>query len=129
LELEKAGAKVRLLAARLGAVGSNHGKSALEADGTFETMPSVLFDGVVVPDGERAAEEMIRLGQVNEFLKDQYRHCKPILVLGAGRTVMERAGIVQRTDEDWALARDLRSFVQALARHRNWERQTDPPRV
>ena len=63
---------------------------------TLETMPSVLFDAVVVPDGEEAAKRLAALGQALEFLKDQYRHCKPILMLGAGRKVVEARGVPRR---------------------------------
>ena len=50
-------------------------------------MPSVLFDAAVVPDGAGAADRLSALGHAREFLKDQYRHCKPILMLGAGERV------------------------------------------
>jgi catalase len=125
--LGNAGAVVRLLGARLGAVEAKRG--GLEADATLETMPSVLFDAVIVPDGEGAAEALSNLGQAIEFLKDQYRHCKPILILGAGETVAAEAGIPLNDPEDWAIVRDLPSFVEALGQHRNWDRAIDPPVV
>jgi catalase len=125
--LTSEGAVVRLVAARLGAVAAADGES-LEPDATLETMPSVLFDAVVVPDGEGAAEAFALLGQAAEFVKDQYRHCKPILMLGAGRNVVEGAGVLIG-QEDWAMNEDIEAFIQALGRHRNWERSLDPPRV
>jgi catalase len=125
--LADAGAVVRLLAARLGTVEAAGG--ALEADATLETMPSVLFDAVIVPDGESAARELKSLGQAIEFLKDQYRHCKPILILGAGETVAAEAGIPLDDSEDWAIARELPAFVAAVEKHRNWDRAVDPPPV
>ena len=39
------------------------------------------------------ADELSSLGHALEFLKDQYRHCKPILMLGAGERVAEAAGV------------------------------------
>jgi catalase len=128
--LSKAGAVVRVLAARLGAVEAENGHGALQADATLETMPSVLFDAVVVPDGQRAAEALAVLGQAGEFIKDQYRHCKPILMLGTGQTVVEGAGVFTNGDQDWAMVRDdLKAFIRAVGRHRNWDRQVDPPQV
>ena len=32
-------------------------------------------------------------GHAMEFLKDQYRHCKPILVMGAAASLLDKAGI------------------------------------
>ncbi|MDP9120436.1 MAG: catalase, partial [Acidobacteriota bacterium] len=107
--LGDAGAVVRLLGARLGSIEAKGG--GLEADGTLETMPSVLFDAVVVPDGKSAAKALSHLGQALEFLKDQYRHCKPILVLGAGEAVASEAGIPLDDPEDWAIVRELPAFV------------------
>jgi catalase len=127
--LVKAGAVVRLVAARLGVVEpDDEDAEGLEPDATLETMPSVLFDAVVVPDGEKAAKTLSLLGQALEFVKDQYRHCKPILMLGTGQNVVEGAGVLAGKD-DWALVRDLPAFLKALGRHRNWDRATDPPLV
>jgi catalase len=83
---------------------------------------------VVVPNGQDAARELDSLGQALEFLKDQYRHAKPILMLGAGAKVAEKAGVLAGRD-DWAIVRDVRSFIKAVGRHRNWDRAQDPPRV
>jgi catalase len=126
--LSKADAVVRVLGARLGGVETVNGET-LDPDATFETMPSVLFDAVVVPDGPGAADQLSTLGHAREFLKDQYRHCKPILMLGAGQRAVEAAGVPTGDGSDWALVRDLPAFVQAIGRHRNWDRATDPPGV
>jgi catalase len=125
--LTKAGAVVRLIAARLGIVAAADG-DGMEPDGTFETLPSVLFDAVVLPDGRDAAEQLSLLGQALEFVKDQYRHGKAILALGAGQDVVEGAGVL-RDPTDWALVEDVPAFMKAVGRHRNWDRQVDPPRV
>ena len=126
--LSKEGAVVRMLAARLGRVDAAHGEP-LEPDATFETMPSVLFDGVIVPDGEGGAKQLTALGHAREFLKDQFRHGKPILMLGTGERVLAEAGVPTQNDSDWGLVRDIAPFIEAMRKHRNWERATDPPRV
>ncbi|QJR09851.1 Catalase HPII [Usitatibacter rugosus] len=125
--LQKEGVVVHTLAARLGDVAGKGG--TITPDGTLETMPSVLHDGVVVPDGEEGADELGSLGQALEFLKDQYRHAKPILMLGAGRAVLEEAGIPVDDDTDWAIASQAASFIDALRKHRHWDRQIDPPPI
>ncbi len=139
MEIHKAltdkGAVPRIVAARLGAVKSASGGS-LEVDATFETMPSVLFDAVVIADGAEAARALAALGHAQEFVKDQFRHCKAILALGAGRALLEKAGI-PLDGKDAALivttpakgAQGLKAFLAALAAHRNWDRGLDPPPV
>jgi len=116
---------VRRVAVDLNAVETSTG-DLLEPDSTFETMPSVLFDAVVVPDG---TEGLRALGQPLEFLRDQYRHCKPILYLGSGSELVAEAGIPTNDQSDWALVQEIGAFIKALGQHRNWERATDPPSV
>jgi catalase len=126
--LSRAGAVVRVLGPRLGPLDTVNG-SGLTPDATLETMPSVLFDAVVIPDGAAGADQLSRLGQAREFLKDQYRHCKPILMLGTGDRVVEAAGVPTRDAADWAIVRDVTAFIAAMGKHRNWDRATDPPGV
>lgn len=103
-------------------------------------MPSVLFDAAAIPDGQVASKILANIGQAVEFLKDQYRHAKPILALGTGNDLLGGAGLpatlasgepdpgllVQR---DGTAAKALPQFVKAIARHRHHEREMDPPKV
>ena len=133
--LTEAGAVPRIVAARLGPVESAT-SDALDPDATLETMPSCLFDAVVVPDGEGSAASLSSLGHAVEFVKDQYRHCKPILALGAGRALLEKADLPLDRDDAALLvsapgkdAPATKAFLAALAKHRNWDRAMDPPPV
>ncbi len=130
------GAVPRFVGVRLGPVASSAGDE-IDVEATIETMPAVLFDAVVIPDGE-AADILAANGQALEFVKDQYRHCKTILALGNGRRVLEQAGIPMELPdggEDPGLLMGggkmnvEKAFIAAIARHRHWERATDPPRV
>jgi catalase len=106
----------------------------------MEAAPPVLWDAMVVPDGEAAAQALSQAGHAIEFLKDQYRHCKTILVLGEAGALLGEASIPSATpagDADPGLlqfsGRDLeaaiRAFIDALAKHRHWVRESDPPAV
>jgi catalase len=137
--LAKLGAVVRYVGARLGTVTTSEG-GALDVDVTLETTPSVLYDAVVIPAGEAAAKALGNIGQAAEFLKDQYRHCKPMLVLAEGAELLENAGIPKtlpsgKSDpgllvEAGGLRKDtVARFAQAIAKHRHFERAMDPPEV
>lgn len=89
----------------------------------------MLFDAVVVPDGDGAADQLTALGHAREFVRDQFRHGKAILLLGAGERVLTDAGVPTADGSDWALGRDVAAFMDAMAKHRNWDRPSDPPRV
>ncbi|MEX0796002.1 MAG: catalase [Acidimicrobiia bacterium] len=119
------GAVPRLVAERLAEVGADG--DDIMPDATFETMPSVLFDAVVIPDG--GSDKLALLGHPVEFIRDQYRHCKPILDLGSAESLLDAAGIPSDHEGDWAMTADVDDFIDALSRHRNWERAIDPPAV
>jgi catalase len=137
--LTEAGAVVRLLGRRLGAVRSAEG-NPFEVDGTLENSPPVLFDALVLPDGIDAVERLVKDGHTLEFLKDQYRHGKTILVLGAASKLLKKAGIFEvlpsgEPDPGLLVAEPsgyepaTQRFVEAIARHRHPERDTDPPLI
>ena len=136
--LLEAGAVPRLVGPRIGPFVTAEGET-LQADASLENEPGPLFDALVLPDGERAVKKLAVDGRVGEFVKEQYRHCKPILVLGVSSSLLEGAGastrlpdgsedpgIVQGEDDvDEAIA----AFIDALTQHRHWVRETDPPMV
>jgi catalase len=138
-QLTAAGAVPRFVGSRLGRAESLTGEP-IEVDVTMEAMPAVLFDAVVLPDGADGVQRLALDARTFEFLKDQYRHCKPMLVLGAASDLLEKAGIPTslpsgEADPGLVLAGADNSgsiadaFMTALARHRHFERETDPPLV
>jgi catalase len=138
-ELGRLGAVARLVGVRLGSVKTEEGKT-IEVDVTLETTPAVLYDGLIVPGGREAAEVLGKVGHVDEFIKDQYRHCKTIAAIGAGGDLLENAGVAAQlpTGEpdpgvlvfaDKEVSNALQSFVNALAQHRHFARSMDPPPV
>jgi len=126
------GAVPRFVGVKLGQVESSTGE-ALDIEISMEAAPSAVWDALVIPGGDGAAAELSKSGHALEFLKDQYRHCKPILLMGAAVSLLAVAGIPD--EEDPGLLRagddetDISPFIDALAKHRHFERETDPPRV
>jgi catalase len=133
------GAVPRLVGLRIGPVRAAKGEM-LEAEASMEGEPGCLFDGLVLPDGDGSASALAAAGQTMEFIKDQYRHCKTILVFGAARLLIEQADIplalpggsadpglllANGSDTEAGLSR----FIDALALHRHWQRETDPPLI
>jgi catalase len=137
--LLEAGAVPRVVGARLGQVRSKDGE-AIDVEVTLETGPAVLYDAVAVPGGRDAIQALGNVGHAAEFIKDQYRHCKTILALREGCTLVENAGVPAKLDsgdDDPGLllisdgdAKDaLPKFIEAIAKHRHFEREMDPPAV
>src|SRR5690606_26610798 len=87
----EAGAVPRFVGLRLGKVETSDGP--VHAEISVEAGPSVLYDAVVLPDGDAAVDALLADAQVLDFVKEQYRHCKTVLALGAGVSILEEAGI------------------------------------
>jgi catalase len=129
------GAAPRFVGVRLGRVMPEVG-DAIHVEVSLETAPSATWDAVVVPANDAA---LGGYGQVLEFLKDQYRHCKPMLFLGAPSASMQAcqlpatlpdgnvdAGLVSASS---GTVDAIAAFITALGAHRFYARETDPPRV
>lgn len=137
--LTKAGAVTRLVGARLGSV-TDSGGTRFEVDATLENSPAVLFDALVLPDGEKAVSSLVNDGHALEFLRDQYRHCKTIWVLGESSKLLQKAGIVEvlpsgESDPGLLLTPSARAgaainaFIAAIGKHRHPQRDSDPPLI
>ena len=85
--LTSEGAVPRFVSTTLGSVQPAAG-DAIEVDVSLEAAPAVLYDALVLPDGDEAISALRADGRTLEFIKDQYRHCKPILALGAGEQLL-----------------------------------------
>ena len=127
--LMKAGAVPRFLGARLGQVQPSSG-APLHVEASLEIAPSVLWDAVVIPGNDGALAEF---GQAVEFVKDQYRHCKTILALGQDSALLAAARLPLTLpdggQDPGLLVGEASGFLSALAKHRHFERECDPPRV
>ena len=133
------GAVPRFIGVRLGTVTGVDGIE-IEVVLTFETAPSVLFDAVALPGGKAAVDALRMVGPALDFIKDQYRHTKPILALAEGVDLAESAGAssAQPSGErdpgivigkDGKAGKALLEFFGAIAKHRHHEREQDPPPV
>ena len=90
--LQAQGATVAVLASRLGHVSGSNG-AALAVDYTLKTMPSVLWDAVFVPGGPKSVKTLAGSGDALLFVREQYKHAKPIGAFGDGLALLESAGI------------------------------------
>jgi catalase len=131
------GAVPRFVSVTLGSAQPRTG-DAIEIDVSLEAAPAVLYDALVLPDGTEEIDALRADGHTLEFIKDQYRHCKPILAFGASKQLLEACGIAPRLpngqpDPGLLISSDAKTaaddFVAAIAKHRHFDRETDPPRV
>jgi len=129
MALMKAGAKAMTVAPHLGVL-TGAGGETVNADFSFSTGASVLFDAVYVPDGQASVAALQAGPEAVDFLREAYQHCKTIAAHGVGVQLLENAGlgesmadvglIASRDGDARTLAED---FIVGIARHRHWERE------
>lgn len=133
------GAVPRLVGVQLGKIATDD-KNAVDIEISIEAGPSVLYDAVIIPDGKAHINDLLRDARTLDFVRDQYRHCKPILVLGSGVELVEKSAIPMTLPDgsvdlglimaDSAELEDaLARFKISVAGHRNFAREMDPPKV
>ena len=157
--LVKAGAVPRFIGVRLGMIGpgKNNGEGQgkkkgqgkpIHCETTFETAPAVLWDAVVLPDGLRPDVNR----QIVDFIKEQYRHCKPIMAIGSAWSLLASIGIKQtlpggKNDAGLIIypaeekegknshmvtpqtENYINQFIESLSMHRHFNRETNPPLI
>lgn len=137
--LAAAGAVACIVAPRLGPVKTADGRS-VEATGTLENSPPVLFDALVLPDGGDGVTLLAGYGQTREFVTNHYRHGKTILALGASKALLDKADVAATLPSGEpdpgillvniaALGDSTAAFLAAVGKHRHPLRETDPPRI
>jgi catalase len=139
--LVAAGGVARLVGPRIGPMPTAGG-AVLDADASLENEPGFLFDALVLPDGEAAVAALAQDGHTMEFIKDQFRHCKTILALGASQSLLVQAGLPASPEKGQAqggtglltaraedAAQAAADFIAAMGLHRHFGREADPPLV
>lgn len=146
--LTAAGARPKIVAPRLGVLKGVTG-AEVPIDFSFLTAGSVLFDAVYIPGGDVSVETLKGDAKALVFVKEAYLHCKAIAATDAGTKLLLASHPVQdktaqthaeglQSDERVLLGVDegiiterggragdiAAKFIQAIARHRHWERET-----
>jgi catalase len=137
-ELKKGGALAEIVGTALGPVSQG-----LEATRSFLNTSSVLWDAVYVPGGAQSIQALRAGGEAVPFIKEAFRHAKPIGATGEGVDLVEAAiaedigpaAPANSTLPGVVLARGGQiapfsaAFANAIGQHRFWERSSlVPPR-
>jgi catalase len=132
--LVAAGATLKVIAPQLGEMRSSAGK-ALMVDHSLPTVGSVLFDAVYVPGGAKSVDALCNNAHALLFVKEAYKHGKPIAATDDGAMLIEKAarsngnqgaafqgpGVITASGK-MANGDFVESFLAAIAKHRVTER-------
>ncbi|MFN3712763.1 MAG: catalase [Alcanivoracaceae bacterium] len=127
-----AGAVVHFVGPRVGVfVGESDDR--VEANKSMENSPGFLFDALVVPDGRRSVDALARNGHTMGFVADMFNHGKAILALGAGKEILDMAGIGAEHAQSAGIVvagsdkadEVSNTFIKAIAAHRHPSRTAE----
>ena len=135
--LENAGATCKVVGPRLGTVASAS-KRQIDVDATYATMPSIMFDAVLVPAGKDGASAMTQNGEALHFVLEAFKHCKALCAVGEGVQLLSSVGVsadgaapagivveatpVTNLGDNTAAVEIAQRFIAAIAKHRHWDR-------
>jgi catalase len=112
---------------------------AIEGQETFLTTDSVLYDAIYVPGGAQSIEALKMNGDALHFIREAFRHCKPIAASGEGIDLLieanlkgielnqangkmtDQLGVVVSRDAS-AMEAFSKAFIEAIKEHRHWMR-------
>ena len=125
--LHEEGIHPQIIAPHMGSITTEEGEE-LFVDGTLSGTPSVLFDSVIVPEGEQSLTTLLKDGDAKYHLRQAYRHLKAIGLPGNAKAMLEAASLPQDMDDAGLLMpKDTKSlmlpFITAMKQHRVWSRE------
>lgn len=119
------GVHVQMLAPHMGEVATREG-GRIKVDGTLEGNPSLLFDAVLVPDGD-SVELLKQDGDAKYHLCQAYKHLKAIAAFGGAGKLCEAAGLPRDKDDAGLVMGEAETaigeFIEAMRAHRVWDRE------
>jgi catalase len=129
--LEKAGAKVKVIASSLGTLSDGNSRT-IAVDHTIAAMPSVTFDAVFIPGSKHSIAMLMASDEALQFVTEAYKHGKAIATTEEGEEFLLKIGIntdkasipagiiiANETELPFSFAQD---FIAAIASHRHWDR-------
>ncbi|WP_231374867.1 MULTISPECIES: catalase [unclassified Polaromonas] len=137
MDLIEAGGICKFISIELGSVSTTTGKR-IAIDHTFFTMPSIMFDAVLIPGGQESTTGLCSFGGAIHFVLEAYKHGKTICALNEGSQLLTTLGFstdktidsitiptpgVILADTRKALDGQISEFFQTeIAFHRHWNR-------
>lgn len=118
--LEAHSARPMLLGPTSAPVKAADGKQ-MPVDASMEGMPSIMFDGIVVPAGKASTDALAASGLAKHFLLEGYKHLKAMVLtkeLVGSLGLKEDKGLLQGDNQ-----KTVDAFVKAVEGHRVWERE------
>ncbi len=120
--IESEGASVALIADRVGGVADSAGEKK-PADMALPAAPSVLFDAVAVISGPEGDADLANNPDAESYLRDAYRHLKPIILVGAP-SLAAQCGVGDQPGIHWLDSpKKIKAAIEEAKKGKVWERE------
>ncbi|MGN1400682.1 MAG: catalase [Bacillus sp. (in: firmicutes)] len=125
------GIHVEIISSRKGMIKSSDGRD-IEADQTFLTVDSVLYDAVYVPGGQSNADALSASKDAKYFIMEAYGHYKTIGATAEAKKVLTAAIMIPNLDQEagvlvkqgnQTIQNFADGFMLEVAKHRHWNRR------
>jgi len=128
-KLEKENAMVKLIAPHGGTVRCDS-EMEHKIDAAIATTESVLFDAVYIPGGRESIKTLSEHGKYIKFINETLKYCKAIAVDNEGEDLLNET-YATKLEDDKAILINTKpeKFVEAIAKHRNWERMEHTDKI
>ncbi len=121
--LKAAGAAAEVVGVHLGMLTAVGG-DPIAAPKSVLTADSVMYDALYVPRGAGSAQALVASADAMHFVREAFKHYKPICAGGEGADVLAKAAITA-ADPGVVVIDDggADAFLAAIGKHRFWDRQ------
>ena len=121
-EIEKNKGKLKLIAPHGGTITCDENMEH-KVDAAISTTESVLFDAIYIPGGKKSIKTLMQHGKYIKFVNEALKHCKAIAVDNEGENLLDQTyGKDFKKDDAVLINEKSAKFVEAIAKHRNWNR-------
>jgi catalase len=122
--LEAQGATTKIISLKLGTIKGAKGKE-IAVDESFLIATSVVYDAVYVPGGAKSITALKGEPDAIHFINEAFRHCKAIAADKEGADLIEATDIPSKdgTIPGLIINGKPKTFIDAIAQHRFWERE------
>ena len=128
--LTDAGATYHIISIKGGIIKTSENKD-VPVDKSLLNAASVFYDAAYIPSGLSSVKALQEDPRAIHFINELYVHCKAISADKEGVGFIEYSDIPlgkqnQNEDKFLLLNKKSKDFIQAIAQHRNWEREKVP---
>lgn len=120
--LKSEGAKACLVSSMMGPIKSAEGTS-YDADKTFTNSGSVNFDAIFVPGGKASNKTLSQTADVVLFINEAFKHHKTIAYTADAKEILDQTDLAKSKSQEGVLSStEARPFVEAMKKHKHWNR-------